>query len=136
MILKLQSTDRMSNVLNCILDWVSKIVHRVDAPLISSIMMSQMSHTIDNRISHIHVRGSHVNLCTKYLLSVCILAVFHLLKQLQIFLYASVAIWALLTWFSQGSSVLANLLCCQITNKCLSLLNQEYGILIHLIKII
>ena len=82
MVLKLQGTDGMSNVLNGILNRMRKVVHRVNAPCVTSIVMSHVCHTVNNRISHVDVRGSHVNLGAKHLLAVLILALFHLLEEL------------------------------------------------------
>ena len=56
MILELQCTDRMGDVLNRILDRMSEIVHWIDAPCIAGVVMMHMGDTVDNRISHVDVR--------------------------------------------------------------------------------
>ena len=69
-ILKLQRTDGMGNALDGILDRMRKIVHRIDAPFIAGIVMCHMSHTVDDRVSHVDIRGCHIDLGTQHLLAV------------------------------------------------------------------
>ena len=54
-ILKFQCTDGMGNMLNGVLNGMGKIIHGVNAPLISRIVMLHMSHTINNRVSHVDI---------------------------------------------------------------------------------
>ena len=49
---------------------------------IAGSVVMHMGYTVDNRVSHVDVRGSHVNLGTKHLLTILILALFHLLEEL------------------------------------------------------
>lgn len=81
-ILKFQSTDRMGNSLNRILNRMGKIIHGINTPGIPCIMMGHMCHTVNNRVTHIDIRGSHINPGTKHLFSVCVLSVLHFLKEL------------------------------------------------------
>ncbi len=43
----------------------AKIIHRIYAPFITSIMMSNVSNSVNYRISHIYVRRSHIYFCSK-----------------------------------------------------------------------
>ena len=115
---------------------MSKIVHRINAPCISGIVMSHMCHTINNRISHIHIGRSHIDLCTEYFLSICKFSVLHVLKQLQVLLYAAVTVRAVLTRLSQGSTILSDLLGRKVAHISLSFLNELHSGLIHLLEII
>ena len=126
----------MCNTLDGILDGMSKVIHRVNAPFISGIVMGHMSHTIDNRITHIHVWRSHINLCAEYFLSIRIFSGFHILEQLQVLFHASVTVRAVLSRLGQSSAVLADLLCSQVTHISFSFFDQLYSCLIHLIKIV
>ena len=54
-IFKFQRTDGMGNALDGILDGMCKIVHRIDTPFISGIVMCHMRHTVNDRISHVHI---------------------------------------------------------------------------------
>ena len=126
----------MRNSLNCILDRMCEIVHRVDAPFVSGVVMCHMCHTVDNRISHINVRRCHIDLGTQNLCSILKLSVFHPLKQIQVFFHASVTVRAVLSGLCQGSAVFTNLLCRQITDKCFSFFDQFNSCFIHLVKIV
>ena len=82
MVLKLQGTDGMGNMLNGILDRMGKVIHRVNAPCIAGVVVCHTGYTVDDRVSHVDIRRSHINLGTKHLLTILILALFHFLKKL------------------------------------------------------
>ena len=110
-------------MLNGILNGVGKIVHWINAPLIPCVVMAHTGYTINNRVSHIDIWGSHIDLSAKHLLTVLILSFLHLLKQAQIFLYTAVPVRTFLARSCKIASVFPDLLCCQIADKGLSLLN-------------
>ena len=134
-VLKLQCTDRMSYPFNGIFNRMREIIHRINTPCITGIVMGHMSDTVNNRISHINIGRCHIYFCTEYLLTIFIFSGFHFLKQLQIFLCASVSVRTLLTGFCQRSSVFPDFLRCQIADICFPFLYQLYCSLIHLLKI-
>ena len=74
MILELKSTDRVCDVLNRVLDRMSEVVHRIDAPLVTGIVVCHVSDT------HVDIRRCHIDLCAENLLSVLVHAVLHVLK--------------------------------------------------------
>ena len=51
MILKLQGADGMCNVFHCVLNGMGKIVHRVDAPLVSRVLVRHMGDAVDDRVA-------------------------------------------------------------------------------------
>ena len=136
MILELQRTDGVADPLDRILDGMRKIIHGVDAPLIACIVVSHMRHSIDYRISHIDIRGSHIDAGTQYLLAVRKFSLFHLFEQLEVLLHAAVAGRIILAGLFKGSAVLFDLLCRQIGHISFALLDQLHGSLIHLPEIV
>ena len=136
MILELQRTDGVRHALNRILDRMCKVVHRVNTPLVTGIVMVNPCHTINDRITHVHIRRSHINLCAKHLRPVLIHAVLHILEQLQILLDRTVAVRALLTRLRQCAAILPDLIRRKITDKRLSFLDQLDRCLIHLVEIV
>ncbi|CNT75841.1 Uncharacterised protein [Salmonella enterica subsp. enterica serovar Bovismorbificans] len=60
-ILELQRTQRMSNAFQRIADAMSKVVHRIDAPLVASLMMLGEFNAIQHRIAHHDKRRRHVD---------------------------------------------------------------------------
>ena len=135
-ILKLQGTDGMCDSLNGIFDRMSEIVHWIDAPCVTGSVVCHMSNTIDNRVTHIHIRRCHIDLGTEHFLSICIFAFFHLFEKLQVLFYTSVSIWAFFTWLCKSSAVFANLICSQVTYIGFAFLDQLYSCFIHLSEII
>ena len=135
-ILKLQRTQGMGNSLNRILDGMGKIVHRVDAPFISCIVMRNVSHPVKNRISHIDIRGRHIYFCAEHTAAVLEFSCAHLLEQFQVFLYAAVTVRAVLSWFRQSSAVFTDFLRAQVADIGLPFFDQLDCSLIHLLKII
>ena len=80
MILKFQSADGVCDVLDCVLDRMSEVVHRVDAPLVSRVVVCHMGNTIEDRITHVDVRGCHIDLRTENLLTVLVHTVLHVFE--------------------------------------------------------
>ena len=101
----------MGHAFNGILDGMCKIVHRIDTPLVSGILVRHMCHTVDNGISHVDIGRCHIDAGTQYLGAVLVSACLHILEQCQILFYASYAAGILLTGLGQASSVLTDLLC-------------------------
>ena len=110
MILKFQSTDRMCHSLNSILYRMSKIIHRINTPLITRVVVIHMCNSVNYRISHVDVRRSHVDFSTKNLLTISVFSVLHFGKKLKVFLNRTVPVRALLSRNLKCSSVLLNLI--------------------------
>ena len=98
--------------------------------------MGHMRYTVENRISHIDIRGRHVNLSTKHFLPVLINAVLHILKKLQVLLHRAVPVRALLSRLCQRPTILTDLVRRQITDIGFTLADQLQRALVHHIKII
>ena len=62
LILKLQRTDRMRNAFNRILERMSIVIHRINAPSIASMVMVSMSNTVNDGITQIDIRRGHIDL--------------------------------------------------------------------------
>ena len=126
----------MCNTLDRILNRMSKIIHRIDAPLVTCVVMVHPCYSVNNRISHIDIRACHIYLGTEHLASIRELTILHSLEQIKILLYTSVSVWAVLARLGKCSSVLSDLICVEVTHISLALLDELYGCLIHLIKIV
>ena len=126
----------MGDTFNGVFYRMSKVIHRVDAPLVTGIVMRRMSYTIDNRIPHIDVRGRHIDFGTENLFPVGILALLHCLEKLKILLSASAPVRAFPAGFFKSSSVFFDFLRCQVAYISFSFLNELHCCFVHLIKII
>ena len=89
---KFQCADGMGDPLNGIFQRMSKIVQRIDAPLIAGIVMFCMTDPVNGRIAHVHIRVCHVDLGTENFAAVGELTVFHAFKKIQVFFHRAVAI--------------------------------------------
>ena len=98
--------------------------------------MGHMSHTVDDRVTHVDVGGCHIDLGTEHFLSVLILAVFHVLEKFQVFFHGTITVGAVFTRLSQGSSVLADLLRREVADVGFAFFDKLDGILVHFSKVI
>ena len=135
-ILELQRADRVGYALDRVFDRMREIVHGINAPLVSGILMRHMGDTVDDRITHIHIGRSHVDLRAQNLCAVLVQAVLHILEEFQVFLHGTVPVRTVLAGFRQSPAVLPDLLGSQVADKSLAFADQLYGSFIHLIKII
>ena len=126
----------MCDTFNCIFDWVCKVIHRINAPCITGSVVSHMSYTIDDRVTHIHIRRCHVNFCTENLFSIGIFALFHFFKKLKVFFYGTVAVRAFFTRLCQSTTILADLVGGQVTDISFAFFDQFDCCFIHLTEII
>ena len=110
MVFKLQSTNRMGDSFDRIRLAVSPIVHRVNAPIVSSAMMMRKHDPIKHRVAQIEVRRRHVDLGPKRSGPFGKLSVFHPDKQVQVFLDGSVSVGAVFARLGQSTPVLSHLL--------------------------
>ena len=135
-ILKFQRTDRMGYPFNSVFNRVGKVVHGVNTPFVSCIMMFHMSYTVNDRIPHINIRGSHVNFRSEDFFAIPVFSFLHFFKKLKVFLNAPVAVGAFLSRFCQRSSVLPDFIRSQVADISFSFFDQFYSSFIHLIEII
>ena len=80
---------------------MGEIIERIDAPSIAGSVMGRMEDAVNDRVSHDHIRRSHVDLRAKYLLAVGILAFLHFFKKLQVLFDASISIRTFLARMAQ-----------------------------------
>ena len=135
MSLKLQRTQTVSNALDCVLNRVRKVVHRVNAPLVARSVVVQAVNSVDNRVTHIKVARCKVNLRTQGHLAVLKFTVFHTLKQVKAFFNRAVSVRTLCRRL-RIASVLSDLLGSKLANVGKSLFNQLNCVLVHLLKIL
>ena len=81
MILKLQGTDGMGDPLDGVLDGVGEVIHGIDAPLVSGVVVGHVGYPVDDRVAHIDIRGSHIDLRPQHLLAVGVFSGAHLLEE-------------------------------------------------------
>ena len=135
-VLELQSTDRVCDVLDGVRNTVGKVVHWVNAPLVTGHGMAGITDAVDNRVTHADKWRGHVYFGAQTYLAFLKLAIAHLLEQSQIFLYRTITIWAVAARLLQGATVLTDFIRGQLINIGKSLFNQLYGIAVQALKVI
>ena len=83
---------------------MSKIVHRIDAPLIPGAVMGSMGNAVDDWVPHVDIRGSHVNPGPEHLFTIAELTVLHAGEQIHVFLNAAVPVRAFLASLCKGAA--------------------------------
>ena len=135
-IFELECADGVRDALDGVLDRMREIVHRIDAPFISGVVVRSVHDSVDNRVSHVDVRACHVDLCPEAYLAVSKLARSHSFEKLEILLYRPVSVRAFLARLCKSASVFADLVRSEFANKGLSLLYELYCSVIHRIEVI
>ena len=110
MILKLQRTDGVGDVLDCIADRVGEVIHGVDAPLVSRSGMGCILDPVKGRVPHVDVGACHVDLGPESICAFGILSVFHFHKEAEVLLDGSVTVRGVLSGLGKGSSVFLHFL--------------------------
>ena len=115
---------------------MSEVVHRIDAPLVSRVVMGRVDDSVDDRVSHVDVRARHVDLCSEADLSVSKLACSHLLKEREVLLNRSVPVRALLSRLCKRAPVFSYLIRSELAYESLALLDEFDCSVIHRVEIV
>ena len=63
MVFKLNGAKRVRNTLKRVLNRMSIVVKRINAPLVSLSVMVYVNNSLNRRVTHIYIRGRHIYLC-------------------------------------------------------------------------
>ena len=104
-----EGAERVRDPFNGILYRMRKIVHWVDAPFVTGLVMRNiLDYSVNNRITHIQIRRRHIDLCTQCLFTVVEFSFFHSLKQIEVFFNGAVAVGTVFAGFGQGAAIFAH----------------------------
>ena len=98
----------MCHAFNGIGQTLRKIIHRIYAPFVAGHLMCHMTDSINDRISHVKVGRSHIELGAKNVRAILKFSCPHAFKEIQIFLDGTIPIWAVLTRFGQRAAMASN----------------------------
>jgi len=135
-IFKLQGADGMGNAFNRVALAMGKVIHGVNAPGVSGPVVLGMKNPVHDRIPHVEIGGSHVDLGSKNPGAVRKLAPAHALKKGQVLLRGTDSVRALFPRLCQGPPVFPDLLCTEIIHIGFPLQDQPHGEFIELLKIV
>ncbi len=86
-----QRAKRMGDAFEVIAQPMREIVERINAPLVSGLMMGGVPDAIENRVAHPNVRRLHVDPGAQSPRAVGKLTCFHPREQIEVFFYRAVA---------------------------------------------
>ena len=99
-------------------------------------MMGNVGKSVNYGITHIEVGRGHINFRPEHLFAVAEFAVGHTLKEVEIFLNTPVSVRAFLARLGESSSVLPDLVCAEIVNISLAVLDELDCTVVDEIKIV
>ena len=79
--LKFQSAYTVRYALHCILYWMCKVVHGVNAPSVACVVVRKSCYAVEHGVAHVNVAARHVYLGAEHFFTVSIFAVTHILKE-------------------------------------------------------
>ena len=81
----------MCNVLERVVDAVSIVIGRVDAPLATSVRVRNVSDSVCHEISHVRVDMLHVNLNSETAFILSEFALSHLIEKIEVLFNSAVS---------------------------------------------
>ena len=119
-----QRAQRVRYALDCVLQRMLEIIHRIDAPLVARAVMMMAQYAVQRRVAHDQVGRSHVDLGTQYVFAVREFARLHAMEQIEAFLDGAVAVRAVLAGLGQRAAVFAHLLGSKVVDVSHALFNK------------
>ena len=104
MVFELQSAQRMGNRLQRITNTVREVIHRINAPVIARALMGSVADTVNHRVAQINIRRGHIDLQPQHVFALGEFTRAHALKQVEVFLYAALPVWTVLSGFSKRAT--------------------------------
>ena len=107
-----------------------------DTPGVSGSVVGNLADPVEDRVTHMDIGRSHIDLCPKHMASIFEFPFTHALEKVQILFNGSIPEGTVASRFGQGASVFPNLLCAQAVDISLSPADENTGELIELLEII
>ena len=133
---ELKRTDRVGYTLEEVALSVSEVVHRVSVPLRAGAVVRSVDDAIDDRVAEVHVRVSHVELCTEHHAAFYNLRSVHLVEQLEALFNGTVTIRRSNARSGRCALLLGNLLSSLLVDVGVSVLDHPYGEVPKLLEIV
>jgi len=133
---ELERAQRMSDVLDRVLEAVRVVVHRVDAPVVAVPVVMLVPDTEQQRIAHEHVRLRHVDPRAQHVLPVLELAGSHAAEQVETLVHGPVAVRAVPAGLGDRAAVFADLRFGETVDVGLAVPDELLAPLVHLLEVI
>src|SRR3989344_4019249 len=133
---ELQGADGVGDAFDGVRLAVGEVVVRVDAPLVTGLVVMGMADAVHDRVAQVHVRRGHVDLGTQYTGTVCELTGAHAGEPVQVLFHRTVAERAVLARFGQRATVFLGLFRGEVVDVGLAGLDQHDGPVEQLVEIL
>ena len=114
---------------------MGEIIHRINAPFITSVMMLLMTDTINDRVAHMQIRRGHVNLGAQRFFPLGKFTGLHPFKEFEVLLRGTTATGAFLARLLRHPAIVLPFFRLKLTNISLAVLNELHRITVQLIEI-
>ena len=115
---------------------MGEVVHRVDAPLVTGLVVFSELNAVQHRIAHHDERRRHIDFGTQARFALFEATGTHFFKQRQVLFHAAIAERAVFTRCGQRTAVLTDLICRQFVYIRQTFVDELYRVGIQLIKIV
>src|SRR5690606_38703991 len=136
LVFKFQGTQTVGDALKRVFDGVRPAVHGVDTPFVATAMVFGMADTVHDRVAHIDIGRTHIDLGAQGHAAIGVLAVGHFAQQLDGLLGRAVAPGRVHAFFSQGATVGAHFFGALLVNVGMARVHQGFGELVHIVEVV
>ena len=115
---------------------MGEVVHRVDAPLVTGLVVFRKLNAVQHRIAHHDERRGHVDFGTQTRFAFFEATGTHFFKQCQVLFYAAIAVWAVFARCGQRAAVFTDFVSREFIHIRQTFVDQLYSVGVQLIEII
>ncbi|MDT4857438.1 hypothetical protein FQZ97_918620 [compost metagenome] len=135
-ILELQGADGVGDAFDGVRLAMGEVIARVDAPLVTGLVVVGMADAVEDRVAQVHVRRGHVDLRPQRARAVRELASLHAGEQVQVLVHGAITEGAVLARLGQATAVVAHFFGRQVADEGLAGLDQLDGPVMQLVEIV
>ena len=135
-VLELERAQRARDAFDSVAQPMSKVVQRVDAPVVATPIVMRMTNAQQQRIAHDHVGMREIDLCTQHVCPIRELTRAHAAQQIEVFGHRTRAVGTRRTRRGDGAAPFANLLLRLRIDVRLVVGHQAFGDLVELLEIV
>ena len=134
--LELQRTDGVRDAFDVIAQAMGEVVHRVDAPLGTGVVMLGVTNAVEDRVAHPDVRRRHVNLRAESARAIRKFTVLHTDEEVKVLLEGAGAEGAFLARAVRRTAVGVGVLRREIIDVGDAFLDELQGVFVGLVEVI
>ena len=133
---ELQCTERVGYTFEKVALTMCEVIHRISLPFVSRAMVRSFYNPVNDRVTEVHVRVSHVNFCTEYHFPLLNFAAVHFLEQFKALFDRAIPIRAFHSRLGRCSLLCSNFFRSLLVYIRFSFLDEADGEIPQLLKIV